>query len=134
MQRKKGHFNAQTGKADDKGGQNDFGAVEPGQKAGNVRHVEGAGNQIQIADAQQIEAGPDGSHKNIVETGHGGPVRTHADEGVARQGCDFQQDVKIEGVTGGHHAQQAHDKKHVQRVIGTEAVRKIRQGQPAGGD
>jgi hypothetical protein len=52
----------------------------------------------------------------------GGAPLAHAHQGVAGQGGDLQQDVEVEGVTGGHHPQQAGDQQDVKRIKRTQAI------------
>ena len=57
-----------------------------------------------MADAQKIETGADCPQDDIIKAGNQGPVVAHGNERIAGEGGNFQEDIKVKGITGNCHA------------------------------
>ena len=57
-----------------------------------------------MADAQKVETGADCPQDNIIKAGNQGPVVAHGNERIAGKGGNFQEDIKVKGITGNRHA------------------------------
>jgi hypothetical protein len=109
------------------------------QALGQVGHVERAGDDIEEADADQVEGGANGAHHQVAEgRGQGAAVarRAHGNQGVGRQRGHFEEDEEVEGVAGNGDADQAGEAQQVGGVeqwmivrldLGLEAAAGVQQ-------
>ncbi len=117
MERKQRQLEADAHGQKGEGGMDGAGIGHRRDARGQIAHVEGAGHDVQQADADQNERGADGAHDQIlVGSGQGAAVAADADQHVARQRRDFQKHEHVEGIAGDRDAQQASQTQHVGRV------------------
>ena len=84
---------------------------------GDVDHVEAAGQQIEQADADDVEGRPDRAHDQVLERGEQrAPVAAERDQHIGRQRRDLEKDEGVEGVAGDRDAQQAGEAEQVHAV------------------
>ena len=93
--------------------------VGPGrpEAGGDVDHVEAAGEEIEQADADDVEGRADRAHDQILEGGEQrAPVAAERDQHVGRQRRDFEKHEGVEGVAGDRDAQQPGEAQQVHAV------------------
>ena len=118
MQREKRHFDPQPDQdKSDRRGCRDR-SVQGRQDAGDIGHVQGAGENVDVADTEQVEAGTDGPHDDVIETRKGCTAAAHGNQAIGSDRSDFEQDVKIEGITGQDQAEQAGDQDQIESEEG----------------
>ena len=79
--------------------------IEGGQISGDIHHIQGTGDNIEVAHTEEVKAGSYGAHIDIVKSCEGRPFLSHGDKGVSCEGCNFKHDVQVEGIPGDDHAQ-----------------------------
>ena len=84
---------------------------------GDVDHVEAAGQQIEQADADDVEGRADRAHDQVLEGGEQrAPVAAERDQHIGRQRRDLEEDEGVEGVAGDRDAEQAGEAQQVHAV------------------
>ncbi len=120
MQREQGQLETDAGDDEGKGDQQRPVGADGGDPLGQVGHVEGAGQSVQQADADDEEGRADGAHHQVgIGGGQCSAVtgRPQGDQHVGGERGDLKEHEGVEGVAGDHHAEQPGE---AQKVAGIE--------------
>jgi hypothetical protein len=105
------HLDGYSYQQEAKSDEHDPGMVKLRKDLGQVGHVERARDDVQITDAEQVEAGSDGPDDDVAKSRECGPFFAGRDQGVGCERCNFQEYIEIEHVARDDDPKQARDQQ-----------------------